>query len=159
MKYLDLRTFEKINQAENYSQLVPIALSILERMPNPIAQVCGPISTGGVGSIKCNLSILEKTISKVNSGKYTVFDQTGFEKPIQKMRQKQMESLSKEETNIILLEEFYGKVLESKKIETLFFIYGWESSKGSIWENKKAKKLGLERVYLPKYFLKKNIKV
>lgn len=38
-----------------FADLAAIALTILPRLPKPVGQVCGPISTGGLGSIEANL--------------------------------------------------------------------------------------------------------
>ena len=39
-----------------------IAQNIISKMPKPFVQVCGPIATGGLGSIEANLNTFNETI-------------------------------------------------------------------------------------------------
>lgn len=42
-----------------------------------------------------------------------------------------------------ILEDFYEPLFMCGKITTLYFIPGWESSRGANWEYKKAEELGI----------------
>ena len=42
---------ELVKTLETYVQMKELALALLQDLPGPIAQVCGPISTGGRGSV------------------------------------------------------------------------------------------------------------
>jgi hypothetical protein len=143
---------ELFKDAKDYSDLVYITLDALEKMPQPIVQVCGPISSGGRGSIEKNLKIFKKTIRKL-SEKHSVFDQTILEQPMRRIMKTY--HCSHEENNRILLESFYGPILKSGLIQKTFFIDRWESSQGATWEHETSKKIGLERFYLPENFLKR----
>ena len=77
--------FLKLEKAETYTDLHAIAEVIISRMPKPFGQVCGPIATGGLGSIEANLHAFNETIKKLQSEGYVVFDQIPFEEPMQKI--------------------------------------------------------------------------
>ncbi len=143
--------FLALDRAENYSHLADIALDVLKRTPKPICEVCGPISSGGVGSVQGNLEVFQDVITKLQLEGDVVFSQVPFERSMQMIRDQS--SLPKEESNLELLENFYGTIFESGFISRLFFIHGWESSHGATWERKKALELGIEVVDLPEDFL------
>jgi len=66
--------------AKTYGGLAPIALDILGSMPNPIGQVCGPLTSGGKGSIEANLKVFDQTIRKLQGNGKIIFNQLPFEK-------------------------------------------------------------------------------
>ena len=43
------------NNAKDFKELSVIGINILKNLPNKTILVCGPISTGGLGSIEANL--------------------------------------------------------------------------------------------------------
>ena len=141
-----------MKNATNYEALSLIALDIFKNMPSPICQVCGPISSGGEGSIEENLKIFKKTISRLVKEGHTIFDQTYFEKPMSIIRSTY--DCSEEERNDILLNEFYKPVFESGFVKKTFFMHGWESSQGARWEHNLIIKLGIEKIYLPQDFFR-----
>lgn len=143
--------FEKLSQINSYEELLRIAIDILQKMPQPISQVCGPLTSGGKGSISANADCFRKTILKLNEQEHNIFDQAPFEKIIQKIRANQNHLLP-EESNQQLLESFYLPLFKSGFIKKLFFIPGWESSHGAKWEHEKAKEFGIEIIYLEEDF-------
>jgi len=62
IKHYTEEHFNELEKALTYKDLFIIAEKVLKKMPPPVGQVCGPISTGGVGSIEGNLRQLEKAI-------------------------------------------------------------------------------------------------
>lgn len=142
-EYLDA-----VKNARSYEEMGEIAIEHLREMPQPISQVCGPISTGGHNDVGQNLEVFDATIRKLMLNGENVFNQMPFEWPMQKLRMKS--PLSKDETNNALLNRFYLPVFNSGLISRLYFIHGWEDSHGSKWEHGKANELGLGIEYLPK---------
>ena len=137
-----------IKSAKNYQDFLKVAMNILEEISNdsgirPIAQVCGPISTGGTNSRKENLKILSGAIRKLNSDGLTVFNQMPFENDMERVY-KSHPSLQ----GLRLLEEFYLPIFESGFISMLCFIPGWTGSTGTKWEHEKARDLNIPRIYL-----------
>ncbi len=131
-----------INSAESYPEMAKIALVILNSMEDPVIELCGPISTGGLGSVEKNLERFDKKIKELKSSGINVFDQIPFEIPMQKLK------LKPNFKPIDLLEGFYLPLLESGKIKSLYFLPDWQSSFGARWEHDQAKRLGIEIVFL-----------
>jgi hypothetical protein len=142
-----------IANANTYSELKDVALDVLKNMPQPIVTVCGPLSTGGLGSVEKNLEVFEKTIHKLSLLEKNVFNQLFFEKRIGQLIRSS--DKSKEESDKTLLEEFYLHIFKSGLIKKLYFIHGWESSYGANWERKTAQKLGIKVEDLPIDFIDK----
>ena len=59
---------EEVARARTYGELVPVALRILARMPQPVGELCGPISTGGAGSVEANLARFDTAIRRLSEG-------------------------------------------------------------------------------------------
>ncbi len=129
-----------LENATSFDELKDVALSVLKRMEGPIFQVCGPMTTGGLGSLELNLEVFRKTIDTLKSQGKHVFDQLPFEDHMMRI---------KESGKSNLLEAFYLPIFESGMIKKLYFIYGWWNSRGSLWEHAEAKRLGIPRRYLP----------
>jgi hypothetical protein len=139
--------YQKMKEAESYLDLSDIAIEILSGMPQPVSMVSGPISSGGRGSIKENLSELKRVVSDLKEKGDVIFDNLSFEEHISRIRSSQS-NLSKEESNQILLEEFYGPIFDSGFIKRIFFLPDWESSQGASWEHGKAEELDMDIVHL-----------
>ena len=119
-------------------------------MPQPVSQVCGPISTGGYDSIEKNIDALNRTILKLVYNGKAVFNQIPFEGPMQDLKGRG--NLPETQAQVLLLHGFYAPVFESGLVKKLHFIQGWESSFGANWEHQQAKRLGIEISYLKKGF-------
>src|SRR3989344_544510 len=137
LRHWRLEHIIQLEDARNYADLGKIAIDVVKGMPQPIGQVCGPISTGGYNSIKENLEYFNKMIERLNGQGHIIFNQMPFEVPMQELRM--ASQMTREETNRMLLESFYLPLFESGLIKKLYFICGWESSQGSKWEREKAK--------------------
>lgn len=136
--------FIQMDKSVTYSDLYKVAVAVLERMPRPRAQMCGPISTGGVGSVEENLRRFEVAIEKLLKEKITVFDQLPFEMSIRKIRQLN----NKEGYDMDLLKDFYLPIFESRLVDALYFLPDWQSSTGAKWEHEQALRLGFKIIYL-----------
>lgn len=136
----------QLHQVESYREIAPIALAVQQAMKGHLVQVCGPISTGGSGKREINIEIFKKTIAQLKNLGYTVYDQTPFEIAIARLRKKGL-------SHGDLLEDVYRPLFASGNIAECFFIFDWESSKGSCWEHAVAKKAGIKISYLPKDFV------
>jgi hypothetical protein len=132
-----------LDKAQKYNDLFDIAINFLPRMPQPLVQFCGPISTGGRGSIESNLAELDKAILFFAAKGIYIFDQIPFEEPMQRIKS------SYESYNHDLLDQFYLPIFESGYIKKFVFLPDWESSVGAKWENEWAKTNGLKIEYLP----------
>lgn len=73
-----------------------------------------------------------------------VFDQMPFEIPMQKVKE-----LYVGRTYITeILTDFYLPLFKSGKIEGVYFLPDWQSSRGSVWEHEHALKFGIPITYL-----------
>jgi len=151
--YLTKTEIQKIKEAETFYELVTIGLEILNRMDGPIAQVCGPISTGGSGSTRENLNLLAKAIEFLTKKGISVFNQLPFERAFDKI----MKNYKTNGYDSPILEEFYGPIFKSGKIEKIYLLPGWQNSKGVTWEYNFAKKLGIKVIFLPDDWIKNNL--
>lgn len=145
MKYQNWTDLEvsEIDKTINCEQMLRIALKKLEKLPRPIVQVCGPITTGGKGSIEANIKEFDIAINRLaNEGKI-VFDQRPFEIPMQRIRESMKDVIYAHE----LLNDFYLPIFESGLIDELYFLEGWEKSTGAKWEHNKAQELKIKISY------------
>ncbi len=144
-QYWTKEDWENLEKVESVGDLYIIAQSIISRMPKPFVQVCGPIATGGLGSIEANLNAFNETIKKLQNEGLTVFDQMPFEEPMQKLKTK---IASKGEYLSDILTGFYYPIFKSGMISAFYFMPNWRTSFGAKCEHEKAKELGIKIVYL-----------
>jgi hypothetical protein len=135
----------EIVAATTFPELGAVAMRIIKRMPSPVGQVCGPISTGGKGNIPENIAVFEQTIEQLIATGHNVFDQTPFEEHIFRIIASGTSGRHQDQ----LLREFYLPIFESGLVRTFYFIKGWESSRGATWEHEQATACGYDIIYLP----------
>lgn len=134
-----------LDTLQTFAELREVAFMILKNMPQPITEVCGPITTGGKGSIEANLNEFGRAIGFLVGQEKNIFDQRPFETHIARIRKNaQMEGYPYD-----LLEDFYLPIFESGLISEFVFLTGWEDSTGARWEHEQAKRLGINITYLP----------
>ena len=129
--------------AKNFSDLSKVALRVIARMPQPVGEVCGPITSGGLGSREKNIEAFLKAIHCLRYDGKIIFDQIPFEEKLYKF------TLAKwYQGGLQLLNEFYLPIFESGLIKVFYFMPLWETSMGAKWEHEEAKLLGIKIVYL-----------
>lgn len=107
------------------------------RKDNPdgtIVQVCGPISSGGLGNIEENLYKLRCSITTMKQNGYIVFDQTPFEDRIAEIKQNRFQAGLFKEYDWLILYQCYEPLFGSTLFDLVVFIQGYKSSKGAMWE-------------------------
>jgi hypothetical protein len=145
------RTRERV--ANSFSELVEIALSELRERKGPFSIVCGPITTGGYGSVEENVTALKAVINHYVALGTKVFDQTIYEPTLWSLKDEWEKTHGKIEYCEPILEEFYWPIFKSDQIIRGIFLPDWESSYGARWEREKLKNLGIEISDLPKDFV------
>lgn len=123
-------------EAATMSQLARVAFTILERIPRPIVEVCGPMSTGGVGTLEGNLTRFRQAIVVLGRRGYHVFNQLPFQAEM--LRIIQSGNTAKGGYCWDILEKFYEPIFASGIIARAFFLPGWHSSTGTRWERERA---------------------
>lgn len=131
------------DNAKDFNELSQIGIEVLKALPKGTIVVCGPVSTGGLGSIEKNLKLLNDTVHQFIENGESVFDQTPFEDVIKSLRQELQDT-----DGTKTLEQFYLPLFESGYISETRFLPDWESSIGATWEHNIAKKLGIKITYL-----------
>jgi hypothetical protein len=152
-EYYSAENLKRIKEANNYKQLLGVAMEVLLRIRRenplePIAMVCGPISTGGTGSRDKNLKIFDKAIERLSADGLLIFSQMPFEEDMERIYKSDPDL-----QGIRLLEEFYLPIFKMKVIKLLCFLSGWEDSIGAQWEHTQAKQLGIPIIYLGDYYI------
>lgn len=137
--------FEILATTHTYKDMARVALRILERIPGPVVQVCGPLTTGGRGSLEENLKMFDQGVQLLVAQGKNVFDQRPFEEPMQRLKI----LLPKGEYAVEILDDFYLPVFESGLIHELHFLPGWQESRGARWEYEQAQRLGISIHHLP----------
>lgn len=110
-----------------------LAVEVLSRMKEreqAIIQVCGPMSTGGLGSLEKNMERFAHAIGALQDRGFLVFNQIPFQGAIVRLTDHHAGG----EYCIDILEVFYRKIFECRHISRAMFLPGWESSTGARWE-------------------------
>jgi hypothetical protein len=133
-----------VKVAPDFKSLFLVAEKILNKMPQPIVQVCGPIGTGGLGNVDDNLNAFNEVIKSLQEKGLNVFDQMPFEWPMQGIKFNLAAGVYPES----ILTDFYLPIFESGLISEFYFMPNWKTSKGANWEHDQAQKLGIKINYL-----------
>ncbi|HBM45619.1 MAG: hypothetical protein UT05_C0005G0049 [Parcubacteria group bacterium GW2011_GWF2_38_76] len=128
-KYWKSSDLEDLEKAKTFEELADIAIRVIKRMPQPVVQVCGPMTTGGK-SFKENMEFFENSIKFLRIKGFSVFNQIAFEEAMHRIVKSDYPPVYCRE----LLEIFYGKILRSGLIKKTFFLPKWWGSRGAIWE-------------------------
>lgn len=144
-KYWEEKDWEDLEKVEQVCDLFVIAERIISRMEKPLIQVCGPIGTGGLGSVEENLNVLNNKIKELQREGLNIFDQMPFEAPMQKLKKKLVPNGEYLES---ILTDFYHPIFRSGAITKFCFLPSWKTSKGAQWEHQQAEEYGIEIIYL-----------
>jgi hypothetical protein len=144
LTYWTEQDWQDLKAATTFTQMYAIAARVMERMPRPLVQVCGPIATGGLGSLEANLGAFNEEIKKLQAQGLYVFDQMPFEMPMQEV--KKLGNTGPHSQS--LLDDFYMPIFKSGNISTAYFMPNWTTSKGATWEHGLMQELGIEIKYL-----------
>jgi hypothetical protein len=137
----------RIEGSGTFEEMVDIAYKILDRMPADVGMVCGPITSGGLGSVEANIAEFGRRITALQENGKVIFDQMPFEADMQRIKKTPYYDPTRDH----LLETFYIPIFNHPKIKTFYFIPGWEASYGARWERNLVTKLGKVIVDLTNY--------
>lgn len=126
---------ERCNKTDSFDELVIIALEELRKFRHGSEIVCGPISTGGRGSVEANFQVFSATIARLKQEGRPIFSQVPYEERIFfRNRWRAEDPARANEYHMPILEDFYLPLISSGLIKKCWFIPGWESSFGARWE-------------------------
>ena len=132
-----------LRNVETFEELANIAVSSLERMSregHEIVQICGPMSTGGLGNFAGNMARFRLAIDRAVDHGLAVFDQLPFQQEIIRLCSFKE---NQEEYDWEILEIFYRGIFESGHVKRAFFLDGWQNSTGASWERRLVTSLGI----------------
>lgn len=139
MLELSIEDKQKIEKIDSFEDLSSLAVEILQRTPTPVALVCGPITTGGLGSEAQNARFFSEAISFLRQKGWVVFDQMLFHEAIQRISS----AMPPVEYRLEILDVFCEGIFRSGVIKQAFFLPGWQSSRGATWERDRLEVLGI----------------
>ena len=143
LAYFEAADHAELASAGTFEELRDIGFRVLARMPDDVWMVCGPITSGGLGSLEKNVDRFNSAIDLLSAQGRNVFTQMPFEGPMQRLRV----GMSAFESGALILNTFYLPIFRSAKVTTLCFIHDWQTSMGAQWEHERAIELGLKRKY------------
>lgn len=138
---------DQASKAKSFKELLPVAMTILESIPQPAGYASGPISNGGKSdpaAIENNSVRFKQAIANLIDQNHSIFDLTQYTEHVIRIAGGEW----KPEHNTWLLNDFYLPLFESGLIKTIYMIPGWKQSAGATWEHEQAKRLGIEILYL-----------
>lgn len=132
--------------------MLKVALDVTARMPSGIHLVSGPITTGGVGTIKDNLLVFKRVIEHLaDKERLNIFSQMPFEDGMVAYHQKWRQQTARNGDYCwSILHEFYEPLFAARKFEKFHFIHGFEGSIGACWERDQCMIRGFGKRFLPK---------
>ncbi len=144
---------EALTKITTFEEMVPVGISILQRMSESnkkIIQICGPMSTGGQGSLETNMAYFKKAVVTASQQGLCIFDQTPFQDTMVRLG---ADWTTRREYCIEILHIFYRGIFKSGLIKELIFLPDWQSSIGAKWEREEGQKLGLVITEFPQEWL------
>jgi hypothetical protein len=136
----------------SFEELVELALNEVAKFRGDIEIVCGPITSGGRGSVEENLKLFNAVIKGLIDEGRPIFNQMPYEDALFRLRAKSEKAEGRmpgdASYNPIVLERFYRPLFETNRFTRAWFIKGWESSKGACWEHELLSGLGAQISYL-----------
>lgn len=141
--YWTKREYELLARSSSLEETAQVATFVLSRMSRTnreIVQICGPMSTGGLGNFTDNMARFQLAIDRALAKGLLVFDQIPFQQVFIRVCEHKEDS---GQYNWEILEVFYRKIFESGHVRRTLFLPGWEGSVGSKWERQLVTELGL----------------
>lgn len=139
----------RVRAATTFEDLYAIAMGIIENLPQPLGQVIGPITTGGLGSREANVALFDRTIHCLIRRGYSIFNQILFTDKINLISETPYFQGEDQ-----LLETFYLPLFQSGKIDHIWIMPTWRTSSGATWEYGLTKDLGIKHRELTHKFMR-----
>ena len=132
--------------ARSFSELAEVAIRELRKFPAGCEIVCGPISTGGRGSLEANFRVFEASVARLLRESRPIFSQIPYEERIVYLRNQWLAEDPAREGQYCMpiLTELYLPLIKRRIIKRAWFIPGWQSSFGTKWEREQLTLHGVE---------------
>ncbi|MDB5225476.1 MAG: hypothetical protein JWL87_428 [Candidatus Adlerbacteria bacterium] len=135
--------------AESFEELAAVAVAEMEKFEDAEI-VCGPLTTGGLGSMEKNMAAFLAVIDMLKKEGRPIYSQGPYEERIAYLRDRWREHHPSRAQLYCtpILEVLYARIFDAGRIRRAWFIPGWESSLGATWEHDRLKGAGVEIEYL-----------
>lgn len=130
--------------AKSFHELLEIGMTLAKRLPPPVIQLSGPMTTGGLGTLELNVQFMRTATQSLIDQGHAVFDILVFHDTIMRLLAMRDDPSYPYE----LMEIFFRGMFASGHIHAVYFLPGWETSVGSRWERDCVTQLGLAIVDL-----------
>ena len=140
---------EALEAARSYEEAAIVAIEHLGRLCReygPLVQICGPISTGGLGDRERNLKRLSKYVDACHMQGFGVFNQLHFEGIVKRFSPDH----GPQSYDPTILPNFYEPVLRQGFITRLYFLPDWETSEGAKYERRLGERFKIEMQNYPR---------
>lgn len=134
---------EKAKSANDFAFLGELICDVAQKMPKPLFMLSGPMTTGGMGSYSKNILLFQHAIDEASKEGVSVFNQTMLEEHLQRLVRNWLTRNPDAQYCNHVLTDVYEILLTSGHIQGLYFIPGWETSRGAKWEREAAERLNL----------------
>ncbi len=124
-------------------------LAALAQSGQEVVQICGPMTTGGLGSLEANMKRFAHAIDQARANGRQVFNQIPFQEVIIRVTDHHAGGAYRMD----ILTDFYRPLFESKLITCTLFLPGWEDSTGASQERVYAELVGIAIEEYPQEWL------
>ena len=137
-----------MTETEGYKGIGKKMLAGLRELRNTsggekIFELCGPITTGGVGSIQGNNDKMVRVVEKIRTMGHKVFAHTDYTKEILAIKSELQKHNRFYYYDWDLLYDCFDPLFASGLLDGLIFLEDFESSTGARWEYDMALKYGI----------------
>lgn len=120
-------------------------LTRLAAMGEEVVQLCGPMSTGGLGCLERNMERFAAAVLQLHEAGYLVFNQI----PLQDRIIVATDHHAGGPYCMDILEILYRRIFESGHVVQAFFLPDWQSSTGARWEYDFVQRCGIGAADFP----------
>lgn len=125
---------QRVTEAASFEGVADVVLEVLHLLPQPVVQVCGPISTGGLGCREKNMRVFARCICELRMQGMNVFDQVPLQNGFDRLVREWRKANPNANYCLPILETVYKPIFLSGLVKTAYFLPGWQSSFGTRWE-------------------------
>jgi hypothetical protein len=145
------REAEALKKASSFEDLADVGVVILGRMglqSKPVIQICGPMTTDGLGDLEKNMSRFRRAVKQARQNDVFVFDQAVFQDAMIRL----VGENPQPGYPMGILDVFYRRVFASGHIKGFLFFHDWHTSFGTRWEMEVAQEYGIDVRHYPAHW-------
>lgn len=132
----------QINSLNYAAAVIRHVLGKMKKDGRSIVQICGPMTTGGLGNMEDNVLRLKRAIVVAEERGILVFNQTHLQEAISRIAEETKLPVGSSGYYSEIIQPFYGVVFGSGVREG-WFLPGWEDSNGCVLERQMLRNFDL----------------